>query len=161
MRGSRVYRPEIDGLRAIAVAAVIANHFSSNLLPGGYLGVDVFFVISGYVIGASLAGEVDRSPRTFLTHFYVRRVKRLLPALVVCVLLTALVGSAFIDPATADYTRIMTTGAWSLFGASNIFCSPRPPTISHFQPSSIRSSTPGRWASRSNSISSFRRCFCG
>ena len=58
--GNRVYRPEIDGLRAIAVAAVIANQLGSNLLPGGYFGIDVFFVISGYVIGASLAVEVDR-----------------------------------------------------------------------------------------------------
>jgi peptidoglycan/LPS O-acetylase OafA/YrhL len=44
------YRPEIDGLRALAVAAVIINHFNKNLLPSGYLGVDIFFVISGFVI---------------------------------------------------------------------------------------------------------------
>ena len=44
------YRPDVDGLRALAVSAVIAHHFRDNLLPGGYLGVDIFFVISGYVI---------------------------------------------------------------------------------------------------------------
>ena len=44
------YRPEIDGVRAFAVVAVIFNHFNKNILPGGYLGVDVFFVISGYLI---------------------------------------------------------------------------------------------------------------
>lgn len=121
MTGSRTYRPEIDGLRAVAVAAVIANHFSSSLLPGGYLGVDIFFVISGYVISSSLLGYVDQPLSAFLTGFYSRRVKRLLPALVVCVLVTALVGSAFIDPATADYKRIMMSGAWALLGASNIY----------------------------------------
>jgi len=49
------YRPEIDGLRAVAVLGVILNHFPERWLPGGYLGVDVFFVISGFVITASLA----------------------------------------------------------------------------------------------------------
>ena len=48
------YRPEIDGIRAFAVIAVIINHFNEDLLPGGYLGVDIFFVISGYVITSSL-----------------------------------------------------------------------------------------------------------
>jgi peptidoglycan/LPS O-acetylase OafA/YrhL len=56
MDDSRVnYRPEIDGLRALAVVAVIINHFNRSILPSGYLGVDIFFVISGYVITASLA----------------------------------------------------------------------------------------------------------
>ena len=48
------YRPEIDGLRAFAVVAVIINHFNKEILPGGYLGVDIFFVISGFVITSSL-----------------------------------------------------------------------------------------------------------
>jgi peptidoglycan/LPS O-acetylase OafA/YrhL len=48
------YRPEIDGMRAVAVIAVIVNHFNKELLPSGFLGVDIFFVISGYVITASL-----------------------------------------------------------------------------------------------------------
>ena len=121
MRGSRAYRPEIDGLRAVAVAAVIANHFNEGVLPGGYLGVDIFFVISGYVISSSLAREVDRPPGDFFANFYVRRIKRLLPALAVCVLVTAILGSAFIDPSTADYRRIMMSGAWALLGASNIY----------------------------------------
>ena len=51
------YRPEIDGLRAFAVIAVIINHFNKDLLPSGYLGVDIFFVISGYVITSSLADQ--------------------------------------------------------------------------------------------------------
>ena len=53
------YRKDIDGLRALAVLAVIVNHFNERLLPGGYLGVDVFFVISGFVILTSLASRPD------------------------------------------------------------------------------------------------------
>jgi peptidoglycan/LPS O-acetylase OafA/YrhL len=60
------YRPEIDGLRALAVIAVIINHFSKDILPNGYLGVDVFFVISGYVITASLSNREYNSLGDFL-----------------------------------------------------------------------------------------------
>lgn len=49
------YRPDIDGLRAVAIVAVIINHFNERLLPSGYLGVDIFFVISGFVITSSLS----------------------------------------------------------------------------------------------------------
>ena len=119
--GCQRYRPEIDGLRAVAVLAVIAEHFSSALLPGGFLGVDVFFVISGFVISLSLAGQAHASPSEFLIGFYVRRIKRLLPALVLCVLVTAVVASMFIDGGTLEYKTIIMSGAWALFGASNIY----------------------------------------
>ena len=82
------YRPEIDGLRAFAVVAVIINHFNKDLLPSGYLGVDIFFVISGYVITSSLADRESKTFLDFLTGFYERRIKRLVPALVVFVLIT-------------------------------------------------------------------------
>jgi len=89
------YRPEIDGLRAFAVVAVIINHFNKNLLPGGYLGVDIFFVISGYVITSSLASRESKNFLDFLTEFYQRRIKRLVPALVVFVLITCVLISLF------------------------------------------------------------------
>ncbi|MFT7658149.1 MAG: peptidoglycan/LPS O-acetylase OafA/YrhL, partial [Cyanobium sp.] len=63
---SSKYRPEIDGLRAFAVVAVIINHFNKDLLPSGYLGVDIFFVISGYVITSSLAGRESKNFLDFL-----------------------------------------------------------------------------------------------
>ena len=75
---SNKYRPEIDGLRAFAVVAVIINHFNKDLLPSGYLGVDIFFVISGYVITSSLAGRESKNFLDFLTSFYERRIKRLM-----------------------------------------------------------------------------------
>ncbi|MFN5695415.1 MAG: acyltransferase family protein [Cyanobacteriota bacterium] len=84
------YRPEIDGLRALAVIAVIANHFNKDITPSGYLGVDIFFVISGYVVTASLFNHRHESVRDFLLGFYSRRVRRLIPALVACITLTSL-----------------------------------------------------------------------
>jgi len=103
------------------VAAVIAHHFSSQVLPSGYLGVDIFFVISGYVISASLAGETHHQTRDFLFRFYARRIKRILPALVICIFVTAVVGSAFIDPKTTEYSYIIKSGASALLGVSNLY----------------------------------------
>ena len=113
---SSKYRPEIDGLRAFAVVAVIINHFNKDWLPSGYLGVDIFFVISGYVITASLAGRESKNFLDFLTGFYERRIKRLVPALVVFVLVTSVLIS-FFNP---DPGGALEIGWKSLFGVSNI-----------------------------------------
>ena len=79
------YRPEIDGLRALAVGGVIAFHSGLGFLPGGYVGVDVFFVISGFLITSIVARQLDDG--TFsLRDFYARRMRRILPALVAIVL---------------------------------------------------------------------------
>lgn len=113
----RGYRPEIDGLRALAVIAVIVNHFSKALLPSGYLGVDIFFVISGYVITASLSRGESANLGDFLGRFYVRRIKRLVPAMVVFVLvISALICLFNPEPGIA-----LATGRSSLFGLSNIY----------------------------------------
>lgn len=74
------YRPEIDGLRAIAVSSVIVFHAWPSLLPGGFLGVDIFFVISGYLITSIVLRQVDQDSFRFL-DFYERRARRLFPAL--------------------------------------------------------------------------------
>ena len=81
------YRPEIDGLRAFAVVAVIINHFNKNILPGGYLGVDIFFVISGFVITSSLYRKPSKNFKDFISGFYERRIKRLVHALTVFVII--------------------------------------------------------------------------
>jgi peptidoglycan/LPS O-acetylase OafA/YrhL len=85
---SRVpYLPGLDGLRAIAVVAVMVYHASSEWLPGGFLGVDVFFVISGYLITLLLIAEHEKTGRVHLGRFWLRRARRLLPALFLMLLL--------------------------------------------------------------------------
>ncbi|MCS5692327.1 acyltransferase [Cyanobium sp. FGCU-6] len=111
------YRSEIDGLRALAVIAVIINHFNSRLLSSGYLGVDIFFVISGYVITESLTRRPCKNFVDFIQGFYARRFKRILPALIACVLITSLILCLF-DPSPGVTLR---TGLTSIFGASNIY----------------------------------------
>ncbi|MFM9072116.1 MAG: acyltransferase family protein, partial [Cyanobium sp.] len=119
-RPSASYRPDIDGLRAVAVLAVILFHFNEKLLPSGFLGVDVFFVISGFVISASLARRQESRLRPFLMGFYARRVKRLLPLLILCVLLTSLVGALVMTPGSAEATATWQTGIGALFGAGTL-----------------------------------------
>jgi peptidoglycan/LPS O-acetylase OafA/YrhL len=75
------YRPDIDGLRAIAVLAVVIFHATPRWLPGGFVGVDIFFVISGYLISTILFENLDKGTFSFLV-FYGRRVKRIFPALI-------------------------------------------------------------------------------
>ncbi|MGY8683334.1 acyltransferase family protein [Bradyrhizobium sp. UFLA05-153] len=88
------YRPEIDGLRAVAVSAVVFFHAYPEYVPGGFIGVDVFFVISGYLISGIIFDEVAQGSFT-VTQFYTRRVRRLFPALIL-VMSTVLLASWFI-----------------------------------------------------------------
>ena len=111
------YRPEIDGIRAFAVLAVIINHFNKDLLPGGYLGVDIFFVISGFVITSSLYQRPSKNFKDFISGFYERRVKRLVPALSVFVIITTIAICLF----NPEPGRSLKTGLTSLFGLSNLF----------------------------------------
>jgi len=111
------HRYDIDGLRAIAVIAVIINHLHDRWLPSGHLGVDIFFVISGYVITLSLVNRTDQKLGSFLSSFYGRRVKRLMPALLVCVLLTSL-AVILLAPQPQDS---LSTGKMAMVGLANIY----------------------------------------
>ena len=88
------YRPHLDGIRAVAVILVILFHLGYAWVPGGFVGVDVFFVLSGYLITGLLVDELARDGRVDLMRFYARRVRRLLPAavLVVAVVIAGTVG---------------------------------------------------------------------
>jgi peptidoglycan/LPS O-acetylase OafA/YrhL len=85
------YRPDIDGLRAIAVLAVVGFHADIGALRGGFVGVDVFFVISGYLISGIIFRALERETFSF-TEFYVRRINRIFPALIVILVATGVLG---------------------------------------------------------------------
>lgn len=75
------YRPDIDGLRAIAILSVVGFHAFPNWVKGGFIGVDIFFIISGYLISTIIYGSLERNSFSFV-EFYIRRIKRIFPALI-------------------------------------------------------------------------------
>ena len=91
-----IYRPEIDGLRALAVIGVIFYH--SEFLPGGFLGVDIFFVISGYLITSIIYKEYIYDKNFSFINFYQRRARRLIPALFVVIFFTSIIAYNFLLP---------------------------------------------------------------
>ena len=95
------YRPEIDGLRGIAILAVLLNHMDSRILSGGYVGVDIFFVISGFLITTIIRRDLDAGRFSFW-HFYARRAKRLIPAATVMAITTLVLGYLFLFPRDFD-----------------------------------------------------------
>ena len=113
-----MHYPYIDGLRAIAVISVILYHLKESYLPGGFSGVDIFFVISGFVVSLSMANFEGRNFFTFVTTFYARRMRRILPALLFCVLVTALASALFIPGSWLSDTN-QKTGLFALVGLSN------------------------------------------
>ena len=102
--GDRRRAAGFDGLRALAVLAVVAFHENLPALPGGFLGVDVFFVLSGYLITDLLIARFDRSGRLSLRDFWIRRARRLLPALAV-LLVTVTAVTAVLEPDQLDSLR--------------------------------------------------------
>ena len=101
------YRPDIDGLRALAVTAIIAFHLGISRISGGFVGVDIFYVISGFLIGHIVVGEIEEG--TFsIWRFYQRRLKRILPALFAMVAFTTLATLFILFPVElSDYARSM------------------------------------------------------
>ncbi len=120
-RQNQSFRPEIQGLRAIAILAVIINHFNSWLMPSGFLGVDIFFVISGFVITSSLSQKAYSNTKDRWLVFYKKRIERLLPSLIICVLIVSLVAGLFIYPWSRELHNSLITGISSLFGISNLY----------------------------------------
>jgi peptidoglycan/LPS O-acetylase OafA/YrhL len=113
------YRPDIDGLRALAVLSVVLFHAGFTWLPGGFVGVDVFFVISGYLITRILIDEVGTS-RFSIAHFYVRRARRILPALYFISFIVFFLGAIFLLP--IEFVGLSKTIlATNLFGSNFLF----------------------------------------
>jgi peptidoglycan/LPS O-acetylase OafA/YrhL len=109
-------RADVQGLRGIAVLLVVLYHAGLDV-PGGFTGVDVFFVISGFVITGLLLRELDASGSLDLRRFYARRIRRLLPALAVMLTVVAAVG-LLASPVGAQVTTAHTGIAASLFAAN-------------------------------------------
>lgn len=110
-------RPEIQALRAIAVGIVVIGHFFPTVLPGGFVGVDVFFVISGFLITSLLLRELDRTGRISLTGFWARRARRILPAAVLVLLASVVATRAFVPQ--LHWEQFMAEIRWSALYAEN------------------------------------------
>lgn len=112
------YRPDIDGLRGIAVISVVLFHLSEKLVPGGFAGVDIFFVISGYLITFLIYGQIRDGTFTF-SSFYQRRINRIIPALMVVTACVLLAGMMILSP--ADLARLFESAVATTLGVSNIY----------------------------------------
>ena len=113
------FRPDIEGLRAVAVALVVACHCRIAAVAGGFVGVDVFFVLSGYLITTLLVAEVGRSGRIDLPRFYARRVRRLLPAAALTLVVTLAAAALILAPQELVFAARAARAA-ALY-ASNVF----------------------------------------
>ncbi|QKE65455.1 acyltransferase [Aquipseudomonas campi] len=113
------YRPDIDGLRAIAVLAVVLFHIDANLIQGGFAGVDIFFVISGFLITGNIIKDAGSAQGFSWTEFYRRRALRILPVLFVVLLATLLVGHFILLP--EDLSSLSYSSLAAVFSAANVY----------------------------------------
>ncbi len=118
MRSSHAYRPDIDGLRAIAIFAVLIYHLDNHLSKGGFIGVDVFFVISGFLITTIILADMAAG-RFSLAGFYERRVRRILPALFACLAATTIAGYFLLFP--AEFVLLAKSVIAATFFVANFF----------------------------------------
>ena len=121
------YRPEIDGLRAAAVFAVILYHagnpavFGIELFTGGFIGVDIFFVVSGYLIASLILKELEKTGKFSILHFYERRARRILPALLTVMLTSLPIAWIYLRLLPAQYIDFAKSIISSIFFSSNFY----------------------------------------
>ncbi len=128
LAAAHAYRPDIDGLRAVSILAVLGYHAAPEVITGGYVGVDIFFVISGFLITRIILGEIDA--QTFsLRNFYRRRIRRIFPALIVTLSATWLAGWFLLLPDA--FARL---GAATLAGTAFVANLYQLSQISYFAP---------------------------
>ena len=114
------YVPALDGLRALAIVGILVFHTVPMSLPGGFIGVDIFFVLSGFLIASVIAHQVTANEFRF-REFYRRRARRLAPNAILVILVTVLLWLLFLTPSTA--VRVARLALTALFGVSNIYLS--------------------------------------
>jgi peptidoglycan/LPS O-acetylase OafA/YrhL len=114
----RTHRKDIQGLRAVAVLLVAFNHAGLGFLDGGYVGVDVFFVLSGYLITGVLIGDAARNRRVSISEFYIRRARRILPAATLTLVATTIASYLILNVVRAK--EAFTDITWSAFFGANV-----------------------------------------
>jgi len=112
------FRGDIQGLRALAVGVVVLDHAHIPGIPGGFIGVDVFFVISGFLITGILLGDIGKYAKVRFLHFYSRRAQRILPAATVVIIATCLASVALLGVIQAR--SVLVDGVWAVFFGANI-----------------------------------------
>jgi peptidoglycan/LPS O-acetylase OafA/YrhL len=115
------YRPDVDGLRAIAVGTVVAYHTGIPGFGGGFTGVDIFFVISGYLITGLLLLDIEQYQRVRMLQFYARRARRILPTLLLVVLTTVLISACFLSSALGEVQRVFHSAVATLAISANFY----------------------------------------
>ncbi|WP_281026226.1 acyltransferase [Rhizobium sp. BK376] len=148
------YRADIDGLRAIAILPVVFYHAGVSGFGGGFVGVDVFFVISGFLMAGLVGGELERNEFS-LIRFYERRIRRIFPALFAVMIACAVAAWLLLMPVEMEYFARSLKAA-AMFGSNFQF--KRKPDISTSRRRRSLCCIPGHSPSKSSSISS-SRCF--
>jgi peptidoglycan/LPS O-acetylase OafA/YrhL len=118
---SATFRPDIEGLRAIAILLVVGYHAAVPGLSGGYVGVDIFFVLSGYLITGLLVGDINKTGKVDFRRFYARRARRLLPALTLTLLVTVIASAAIYPPSEVMQGGLAGTAVSTAAYASNLY----------------------------------------
>ena len=116
------HMPHVDALRALAVISVFIYHLAPTALPGGFTGVDIFFVISGFIVSASVIQKKPANFPEFFIGFYARRLLRVMPALLVMLLAVGLLSALLIPDAWLSARHRMTE-SYAYFGLSNLVLS--------------------------------------
>jgi peptidoglycan/LPS O-acetylase OafA/YrhL len=136
---SRRFRPDIQGLRAIAVLLVLVYHAGVAFVPGGYIGVDVFFVVSGFLITGHLLSQLERKSKIDFVDFYARRVRRILPASMVVLAVTVLGAIAWVPPLQREAvlrdalaTALYVPNYWFAAQGTNYLATTTPSMFQHY-----------------------------
>jgi peptidoglycan/LPS O-acetylase OafA/YrhL len=135
----RAFRPDIQGLRAIAVLLVLVYHAGVVFVPGGYIGVDVFFVVSGFLITGHLLSQLERRSKISFVDFYARRVRRILPASMVVLALTVVAALFWVAPLQRETvfqdalaTALYVPNYWFAVEGTNYLATTTPSMFQHY-----------------------------